>query len=198
MILVKAIHLHKDGTEFVLVAERQSDNVAVCRQFIMCVGFGERAYNIATAEGVVIVEHQHQGYGTYSLKPFANEIGSDNSALDPISAAVLAKGWSRDLIRFEYCNPYCRHGSFLLPSLPTSARWNGEKTAYRITPNVNGPLHWGIHVHLNDHGHIGFHVTVPHIYQDEAQLEAFLKAVATMPHASEMPDVHPAQLAQAS
>ena len=77
--------------------------------------------------------------------------------------------------------------------------WDGSRSKYLITQaptsitrSTYGP-DWGIQVHLEDNRYFRVCVGVPEIYETD-QLGKLLKAIKSLPNASEMQNVHPAML----
>ena len=195
IVKVKSLHPHfTDSCRFVLVAERDHT------QYIIDTGILGIPSLVAKAEGLVWVPHRHSGYGSYYLAPKADLIGKHTPRLDPICEAVLDKGWSLSLIRMDIL-PLVSSSwppTYTRERIPLRSTYTGGTEQYMIVdPAAEGPgkRHtWGISVHLADHGHICVHVGVPDVYQ-EHHLKKLLRAIASLPHISEMGDVHPAQRA---
>ncbi|MBI2674093.1 MAG: hypothetical protein HYX23_02315 [Candidatus Zambryskibacteria bacterium] len=196
LINVKAVHHHFREPSFVMVAEQWDRG-----QYVLCVDNLGAPWHIALTEGLVVVSYKYRGFGAYDLNVCAKSMGKDDPTLDPIIKILISKGWSRGIIRMHFLEHeplWNVIGNWVLS--PIKSQWDGSREKYLITeaptstPRSTFGPNWAILVHLADNGFLKVCVGVPEIYESD-QLGKLLRAIKSLPCASEMPYAHPAMLA---
>jgi hypothetical protein len=149
----------------------------------------------------MMVYHKHRGFGSYSLEISADHVDENTPMLDPLCAALIAKGWSHNLLSLNLGNlsqpdekyslkrtwEDIDNSNFYISDVSTSEWWRLFGSGL---PDWLIMVEWYL-----GQPHLFVNVRFPDIYDKPESIAALLEAINSLPEASSFKNIHPAAIA---